>query len=208
MGLRLRASGDHSPCRDHRCCLQASIHPGQDPTGTKISELNTIHSRAATPGPFILTSFLCTLQRWTSGECLVTTHFAALIPTLQHSIRSLWLRATPAGFPPACHQTISSSLMDRSVGQRYRPPNAVAIHSVCRPRSEAVTCGPHRRIIQDGTKYPIPQAAPPFPQTSPRLPASARAPHPTLLIPLPQFPCLPAPRTPETPNSELRTPNF
>ena len=33
---------------------------------------------------------------------------AALIPTLQHSIQGLWLGATLAGFPPACHQTISS----------------------------------------------------------------------------------------------------
>jgi len=108
MGLRLRVSDARSPWRGHRCCLQACTHPGQDPIDTKISELNTIHSRTATPGPFILASFLCTLQRWTSGERLVTTHFAALIPTLQHSIRSLWLGATPAGFTPACHQTISS----------------------------------------------------------------------------------------------------
>jgi hypothetical protein len=92
-------------------------HPelGQDPTVTKFSELNTIHSRTATPGPFILASFLCTLQRWISGECLVITHFAALIPTLQHSIRSLGLRATPAGFTPACLQTISSPHVHRMV---------------------------------------------------------------------------------------------
>ena len=30
---------------------------------------------------------------------------------LQLSIRSLWLGATPAGFTPACHQTISSPLV-------------------------------------------------------------------------------------------------
>ena len=34
--------------------------------------------------------------------------FTLLIDSLQHSIRSLWLRATPAGITPACHQTISS----------------------------------------------------------------------------------------------------
>ncbi len=34
--------------------------------------------------------------------------FTLFLDTLQHSIRSLWLRVTPAGVPPACHQTISS----------------------------------------------------------------------------------------------------
>ncbi len=68
MGLRLRVSDHRSPGRGHRCCLQACTHPGQDPTVTKISELNTIHSRTATPGPFILVSFLCTLQPATSAK--------------------------------------------------------------------------------------------------------------------------------------------
>ena len=45
----------------------------------------------------------------------MTAHLAALIPTLQHSIRSLWLRATPAGFPPARLQTISSPHLQRIV---------------------------------------------------------------------------------------------
>ena len=43
--------------------------------------------------------------------------FTLLIPTLQHSIRSLWLRATPAGFPPARHQTISSPHVHRFVSR-------------------------------------------------------------------------------------------
>ena len=34
--------------------------------------------------------------------------FTASYDTLQHSIRSLWLRATPAEIAPACHQTIAS----------------------------------------------------------------------------------------------------
>ena len=72
MGLRLRVSDDRSPWRGHRYCLQACTHPGQDPTGTKISELNTIQGGRAIPLPFILTTFLCTLQPATSAKPLYT----------------------------------------------------------------------------------------------------------------------------------------
>ena len=41
--------------------------------------------------------------------------FTLLIDSLQHSIRSLRLTATPAGSPPACHQTISSPHVQRLV---------------------------------------------------------------------------------------------
>ena len=61
--------------------FQACTDLGQDPTGTKISELNTIHGRAATPSPFILTTFLCTLQRATSATtpytCCNTRYWAS-----------------------------------------------------------------------------------------------------------------------------------
>ena len=84
----------------HQCCLQACTHLGQNPLDIKILELNTVHSRTATPGPFILASVLCMLQPTTSATCLIRW--------LQHSILGLWLRATQAGVPLACHQTISS----------------------------------------------------------------------------------------------------
>ncbi len=41
--------------------------------------------------------------------------FTLFIDTLQHSMRSLWLGTTPAGSPPACHQTISSPHVHRFV---------------------------------------------------------------------------------------------
>ena len=56
----------------HRCCLQAGTHPGQDPPDTEISELNTIQGGRAIPLPFVLTTFLCTLQPATSAKPLHT----------------------------------------------------------------------------------------------------------------------------------------
>jgi hypothetical protein len=50
--------------------------------------------------------------------------FTLLIDTLQHSIRSLWLRATPAGVPPACLQTISSPHVHFFV-RRLRPVRGI-----------------------------------------------------------------------------------
>ena len=42
----------------------------------------------------------------------------SLLPdSLQHSIPGVWLTLTRAGFPPACHQTISSPLVQRIVRQ-------------------------------------------------------------------------------------------
>ena len=66
---------------------------------------HAVHRRVATPGRFTLTTFLCTLQDTTSSK--------ALIRILQHSIRGVRLTLTPAGFPPASHQTISSPHVHR-----------------------------------------------------------------------------------------------
>ena len=56
--------------------------------------------RDATPLPFILTTFLCTLQPATSA--------IRLIRKLKHSILGLWLAVTQAGVTPARLRTISS----------------------------------------------------------------------------------------------------
>ena len=49
MGLRLRAFPRHSPGRDAECCLQGCTDLGQVPTGTTLSELNTVHGWTASP---------------------------------------------------------------------------------------------------------------------------------------------------------------
>ncbi len=64
------------------------------------SELNTVQGGTLLPYPFILTTFLCTLQPATSA--------IRLIRKLQHSILGLWLAVTQAGVTPARLQTISS----------------------------------------------------------------------------------------------------
>ena len=67
MGLRLRVSNRRLP-RARRPVLPSGMHkPWAGSDSYKISELNTIHSRVATPGPFILAFFLCTLQPATSA---------------------------------------------------------------------------------------------------------------------------------------------
>ena len=63
--------------------------------------------RGVTPLPFILTTFLCTLQPTTSA--------IRLIRWLQHAILGLWLAATQTGVTPVRHQTISSPHVHRLV---------------------------------------------------------------------------------------------
>jgi hypothetical protein len=67
-----------------------------------ISGLNTIQGGTPLPTfhPHYLSVYASTRQ---------------LPDALQHSILGLWLRATQAGFTPACHQTISSTLIDRAL---------------------------------------------------------------------------------------------
>ena len=60
----------------------------------------SIHRRRATHGRFILTTFLCTLQRLTSTP--------GLIQPLQHSILGVWLALTQTGFPPASQSDLAS----------------------------------------------------------------------------------------------------
>ena len=60
----------------------------------------SIQRRRATYDRFILTTFLCTLQRLTS-----TT---GLIQPLQHSIPGAWLTLTQTGFPPASQSDLAS----------------------------------------------------------------------------------------------------
>jgi len=56
--------------------------------------------------------------------------------TLQHSILGPWLAVTQTGFPPACHQTISSSLIDRALD--FSASRGV---SPCRSNGAQVTNG-------------------------------------------------------------------
>ena len=95
------------PCRGERCCLPACTRPGQDPTDTKFRS-----SCRSPPGGYsrsIHPHYLSVYASTSHFEDVASiTASRLLIDTLQHSIRSLWLRATPAGIAPACHQTISS----------------------------------------------------------------------------------------------------
>ncbi len=61
------------------------------------------------------------------AACPLGHRLRSLIFTLQHSIRGLWLGATPAGFPPACLQTISSSLIHRLVRRLLDFVSSVAL---------------------------------------------------------------------------------
>jgi len=100
MGLRLRVSDHSSPWRYDRCCLPACTNLGQIPTGTKISELNTIQGGVASP---YLSSSLPFCLRFN-----VELRRSRLISTLQNSIQGLGLRVTLAGTAPARSQIISS----------------------------------------------------------------------------------------------------
>lgn len=100
LSFRFRVSEHSSPWRYNRCCLPVCTDFGQNPTGTKISELNTIQGGVASPYlssslPFCL-RFNVELQR------------GRLISTLQNSIQGLGLRVTLSGTPPARSQFISS----------------------------------------------------------------------------------------------------
>ena len=61
---------------------------------------NSIHGCRATHSPFVLDTFLCTLQAATSNR--------VLIRSLQHSIRGAWLTLTSAGFTPASQTDLAS----------------------------------------------------------------------------------------------------
>lgn len=100
MGLRLRVSDHSSPWRYDRCCLPACTNLGQIPTGTMISELNTIQGGVASP---YLSSSLPFCLRFN-----VELRRSRLISTLQNSIQGLGLRVTLAGTAPARSQIISS----------------------------------------------------------------------------------------------------
>src|SRR6056297_211586 len=58
--------------------------------------------------------------------------FTLLRVTLQHSIRSLRLTATPTGSPPACHQTISSPHVHGFDMRRFKSP--IEVDGVCPKR--------------------------------------------------------------------------
>jgi hypothetical protein len=108
------ASGRATPgllsqlARTRREILPSSMHtPWAESNRYKISELMSFTAGRPLPVdspslPFCV-RFNVPLQRRRQHY-----GFTFLIDTLQHSIRSLWLRATPAGVTPACHQTISS----------------------------------------------------------------------------------------------------
>ena len=99
-GVRLRVSPRSLPL-SRRGVLPSGMHkPWAGSNRYKISELNAVHRRVATPGRFTLITFLCTLQDTTSDR--------VLIRTLQHSILGTRLTFTQAGFSPASHQAISS----------------------------------------------------------------------------------------------------
>ena len=100
MGLRLRVSDHSSPWRYNRYCLPACTNLGQNPTGTKISELNTIQGGVASP---YLSSSLPFCLRFN-----IELRRGCLISTLQNSIQGLGLRVTLAGTAPARSQIISS----------------------------------------------------------------------------------------------------
>ena len=95
--------------------LPSSMHkPWAESNRYKISELMSFTAERPLPVgspslPFCV-RFNVPLQRRRQHY-----GFTLLIDTLQHSIRSLWLRATPTGSPPACQQTISSPHVHRFV---------------------------------------------------------------------------------------------
>jgi len=100
---------------------------------------HAVHRRVATPGRFILTTFLCTLQPSISA--------IRLIRPLQHSILGLWLTATQAGSAPASHQTISSPHVHRFVHRRCCGLRAKSDrHPSRQPRSYRVVRGLAIRI--------------------------------------------------------------
>ena len=104
---RLRVFSHSLPCRGERCGLPACTRLGQDPTGTKFRSSCRSPPRGYPRSihPHYLSVYASTSH---FEDVASITASRRLIDSLQHSIRSLWLRATPAGITPACHQTISS----------------------------------------------------------------------------------------------------
>jgi hypothetical protein len=86
-----------------------------------------VHGRRATSGPFILTTFLCTLQQ------LIST--TGLIQSLQHSILGVWLALTQAGFTPASQSDLASPHVHRLV---IRKLGFRGVHSISTRRGEAI----------------------------------------------------------------------
>ena len=77
------------------------------PTGTMISELNTI--QGSTASRYLSSSHpFCVRFNESLRKRRQDHGFTILIDALQHSIPGLSLTATRAGIPPACHQNISS----------------------------------------------------------------------------------------------------
>jgi hypothetical protein len=77
------------------------------PTGTMISELNTI--QGSTASRYLSSSHpFCVRFNESLRKRRQDHGFTILIDALQHSIPGLRLTATRAGIPPACHQNISS----------------------------------------------------------------------------------------------------
>ena len=104
---RLRGFSHCLPKRSEKCCLPACTRLGQDPTGTKFRSSCRSPPRGYPRAihPHYLSVYASTRH---FEDVASITASRLLIDSLQHSIRSLWLRATPAGIAPACHQTISS----------------------------------------------------------------------------------------------------
>ena len=126
MGLRLRASSEHSPLAWTEM-LPSSMQKPWAGSNRKPSFRSSIPFRAGRYSlPFILTTFLCTLQPETSA--------IRLIRWLQHSILGLWLAVTQAGLTPARLQTISSPHVHRMVLLTLRAGAGTRI-SVVKPRS-------------------------------------------------------------------------
>jgi len=104
---RLRVFSHCLPKRGEKCGLPACTRLGQDPTGTKFRSSCRSPPRGYPRSihPHYLSVYASTSH---FDDVASITASRRLIDSLQHSIRSLWLRATPAGITPACHQTISS----------------------------------------------------------------------------------------------------
>ena len=104
---RLRVFSHCLPKRGEKCCLPACTRLGQDPTDTKFRSSCRSPPRGYPRSihPHYLSVYASTSH---FEDVASITASRRLIDSLQHSIRSLWLRATPAGITPACHQTISS----------------------------------------------------------------------------------------------------
>jgi hypothetical protein len=118
---RLRVFSHSLPCRGERCCLPACTRLGQDPTDTKFRSSCRSPPRGYSRSihPHYLSVYASTSH---FEDVASITASRRLIDSLQHSIRSLWLRATPAGIAPACRQIISSphvhAMLSRFIGLR------------------------------------------------------------------------------------------